>query len=121
MKYQLAYELLAQSKQQFRPGPYYPSYGYKVLYSSVYQNIKNSSSTSGSDSFNPGNSTIDMDLYFAIHKFDYTKSSNSFVTIKDIYDFNEESENKMVSKVIKIMSNAMNTSVIYSYSTLYLM
>lgn len=88
--YKLSAELLTHMRDnKTLDSSYTPVYGYYVQASSVFRNISNGTSTSGSATFPNQGSTKEKDCYYAIHKFTYTKSSPSskVVKINDRYDF----------------------------------
>lgn len=69
---------------------YYPTYGSRVTYSSVYWDIKNNASgTSGSGTFPYTGSTYEKDLYYAIHNFNWYRQTGQFI-ISDLYDFAQD-------------------------------
>lgn len=89
MGYKLSAELLTHARDnESLDATYFPSYGNRVTFSSVYTGIINSSSTSGNGSFPKSGSTEQIDLYYGVHNFSYSKNTtNRLITITDRYDF----------------------------------
>ena len=87
--YDLAAELLAHARDNKTPNSVYrPVFGGRVEDSAVYQMCRNDYSKSrGSGEFNPGSTTNDMDLYYAIHGFTWYRLSSGLMRIDDRYDF----------------------------------
>lgn len=86
--YTLSAELLTHMRSNtVLDSEYIPLHGGKVCESTVFQAILESQAASGSSVFpNTGNQN-DKDLYYAIHKFDYTRIGNYTLLISDRYDF----------------------------------
>lgn len=88
--YKLAAELLTHAEENTKlNSTYNPRYGSLVKKSATFKKIANGEKTKGSDSFSNIDGTVNKDLYYAIHKFDFTKPSkiSKKVTIKGRYDF----------------------------------
>lgn len=86
--YRLSAELLTHAKNNdVRNSLYIPVNGGRVTYSSVYKTIAKSSANYGSSSFPKSGTEIEVDLYYAIHGFDWTKDTYGKITITDLYDF----------------------------------
>lgn len=93
--YDLAAELLIHSTlNQYTSSTYVPVYGSNVKYSSIFKSIALGTSTSGSATFTKSGNTQSVDCYYAIHKFNYTKTSSASktVTINDVYDYAQTNE-----------------------------
>ena len=88
--YKLAAELLAHAEENTKfNSTYHPIHGSLVKKSATFKKIANGGKTKGSGSFAKIDGTVNQDLYYAIHAFDFTKPSaaSKKVTIKDRYDF----------------------------------
>ena len=86
--YYLSAELLVHAKDNnILDSTYYPGFGSNVLYSSVTTSIRSSNATSGSNAYPNSGSTVEKDLYYAIHRFSWEKNYNNQITIKDRYDY----------------------------------
>lgn len=91
--YTLAAELLTQMKKNTSTSNIYtPIHGSNVRESKIFKEISAGSSTSGSSAFPKSGNTNDLDLYYAIHGFSYTKQTpgSITVTILDYYDYSDE-------------------------------
>lgn len=116
--YTLAAELLTHAKDnKTLNSNYYPTNGSRVKQSSVFKSIANGKKTSGSASFPNSGSTVDKDLYYAIHAFDFTKSSASskIVTIRDRYDFAPGDYSGIAGIAVDTMFKAQQAGVIIPY------
>ena len=117
--YLLAWELLMHSRDNSNPySIYYPLYGDRVLVSPfVIQARQGLHGVSGSSSFENIGSTLQRDLYYAIHAYDYTYSSNTHrLTIYDVYDYEPELYDGIAHTAINIMYLAQLTGVITPYN-----
>lgn len=88
--YKLAAELLTHAEENTKlNSTYHPIYGSLVKKSATFKKIATGGKIKGSDSFAKISGTVNQDLYYAIHAFDFTKTStvSKKVTIKDRYDF----------------------------------
>jgi len=90
----LAAELLTYAKEVSTGGIYSPYFGYRVYeteeYSRLSNEIRYSGTTSGSGSSafeNEGDAIEDIDLYYAIHAYEYEYRSNGQLIITDYYDY----------------------------------
>lgn len=116
--YTLAAELLTHAKGNTTLNSnYYPTNGSRVKQSSVFQNIAKGTKTSGSASFPNSGNTVDKDLYYAIHDFDFTKPSASSrtVTIRDRYDFAPGDYSGIAGIAVDTMYQAQQAGVIIPY------
>lgn len=100
MDYNLSAELLTHMKSNtILDSEYIPIYGGNVCESSVFQTISNGQETSGSSAFPNSGGKNDMDLYYAIHAFSFTKSGNYTIIISDRYDFASDKEYTSIAGV----------------------
>jgi len=86
----LAAELLTHVEENAKlDSTYHPIHSSLVKKSKTFKEIANGGKTKGSGSFDNIKGTVNQDLYYAIHAFDFTKPSavSKKVTIKDRYDF----------------------------------
>lgn len=116
--YKLSAELLTHARDNNTAGStYYPTNGDRISSSAVIQNICNGSLTEGSSLFPNAGSTIDKDLYYAIHKFKYIKAPKArTITLYDIYDYEEEKEYTGIAGVaIDTMAKAQAYGTIVPY------
>lgn len=93
--YILAAELLTHATEntELNSG-YVPTHGARARNSEVIQQIANNTVISGSSIFPKGDRPVDMDLYYAIRKFNFMKSfpSARVVYISDRYDYDDSSD-----------------------------
>lgn len=118
--YKLSSECLTHMKEnKKKDSNYTPVYGSYVKSSSVFKKIANGSKTSGSSAFPNSGGTRDKDLYYAIHAFNYTKSSKSSKTVKirDRYDFSYDKDH--YSGLAGIAITAMYGAQVYGQLTPY--
>ena len=96
---------------------YYPTNGSRVGQSSVFKSIASGTKTSGSGEFKNSGTTVDKDLYYAIHFFNFTKSSASSrtVTIRDRYDFAPGDYSGIAGIAVDTMYKAQQAGVIIPY------
>lgn len=117
--YKLAAELLAHARDNTKlDSSYIPTNGNLVKKSSVFKNIANGTGTKGSASFENSGSTEEKDLYYAIHSFNWTKSSKTSKTVKisDRYDYKAGDHNGGIAGVaIDTMAKAQDAGVIVPY------
>ena len=90
--YVLASELLLHAFNNAElDSMYTPVNKARVMQSSVFQGLKTNSLLSGSGNFQNSGTTIDEDLYYAIHSFRYLKSpSGRVINIEDRYDYEKQ-------------------------------
>lgn len=86
--YKLAAELLGKSHaNNYLDIDYYPTNGKVVRSTNTFKTLMAKPSyENSSDAFRPGSTTAEMDSYYAIHKFNYSKYGNS-IMIHDRYDY----------------------------------
>jgi hypothetical protein len=97
---------------------YYPNYGSRVGSSTITTNIKSGSATSGSSAYPNSGTVVQKDLYYAIHAFSWTKSSNNVVTINDRYDFELDllnAYNGLANTAVNVMALAQGAGYITPY------
>lgn len=120
--YLLAAELLTRAKEDTDEILYVPTYGARTGSSAVIQQIGNGTVDEGNASFEPGDSTIEMDLYYAIHSFNFFKPSptSRVVYISDTYDFKHEEEayETVAGIAIDMMCKAQDAGVLTPYVVL---
>ncbi|MCR5767399.1 MAG: hypothetical protein K6G45_02775 [Lachnospiraceae bacterium] len=118
--YMLAAELLAHARQNNSYGSNYsPSYGNRVEASAVFWALRNNTAiTSGSGEFKNIGSTYEKDLYYGIHLFNWYKTSGTFITITDFYDFavDKQHYNNIQNYAIGTMVLAQSLGVITPYN-----
>lgn len=86
-EYYLSYELLAHMEMNNTlNSSYVPYYGYRVNSYPVTANLRLKFNTSGSAEFPNEGTTIQKDLYYSIHNFNYSMTSAG-LRITDRYDF----------------------------------
>jgi hypothetical protein len=117
--YNLAYELLSHARSnKILDSSYIPYYGYLVKQSPSYDTIRYGSSSYGSGEFKKQGNTVQMDLYWAMHYFVYSKDArNQYIHIDDRYDFARESYGSIGSVVIGLMVEAQNFGILTPYYT----
>lgn len=119
--YKLSSELLTHARNNKTvDSSYTPYYGYHVQASPVFRKIANGTSTKGSATFpNSSSNTKIADCYYAIHKFNYTKSSSSsnIVRITDRYDFAPGDYNGIANIAVNAMYNAQLYGTIKPFYT----
>ena len=88
-EYLLSAELLTHAKDNTSLNSiYYPVHGNRVEYSSIFWQCHNNYSVSfGTGEFPNSGTSIEKDLYYAIHKFNWYRLGNSSIRIQDRYDF----------------------------------
>lgn len=117
-KYSLAAELLLHAQDNtVLNSNYSPVNGSRVKQSSVFRNIALGSKTSGSASFPNSGSVVHKDLYYAIHAFNYTKTSASSRTVKirDRYDFAPGDYEGIADIAVNTMYLAQEAGVVVPY------
>ena len=118
--YDLSAELLIHARDNDALDSFYsPVLGSDVTVSSVFTNIKNGSTNSGSASFPNSGTTDEKDLYYSIHSFNYRKSnSGRVVIIEDRYDYAQGSMGSSITgMVVNEMYKAQEAGVIVPYYT----
>ncbi len=116
--YDLSAELLTHAKDNDKlDSRYIPVYDNNVPSSPVFINIRDGSVDFGSGAF-PNSGTSDQkDLYYAIHSFNYRKStSGRVVIIEDRYDFEQGSlGSSFTGMIVDQMYAAQEAGVIVPY------
>lgn len=117
--YLLAAELLTHAKENTNPNSsYIPNFGARTRLSNVITQLADQTATTGAASFEPGDRPVDMDLYYAIHNFDYSKSSPTarVIIIVDYYDYEYEDYDGTIATVaVSTMAKAQQAGVITPY------
>ncbi len=116
--YSLAAELLTHAKDNTKLNSnYYPSNGQRVKQSPTFTSIANGKKTSGSAAFENTGNTVQKDLFYAIHNFNWTKSSASSktVTIRDRYDYAPGDYSGIAGIAVDTMYKAQQAGVIVPY------
>jgi len=115
--YSLASELLEHAyDNDDLDSIYSPVYGDRVEDSPVFKRIAKNSSKQGSDIFPNSGSTIQKDLYYAIHEFYYLKN-DSTITISDLYDFAPGTYGGIAGVAINAMYEAQQLGVLVPFYT----
>lgn len=115
--YNLSAELLIHARDNNVLDSYYtPTNRSRIESSSVYTNIIDGSSLSGSSAFPNSGSTNDIDLYYSIHAFRYFKSNSSnTVVITDRYDFEGTAWTSFGGVAIDLIYHAQQAGVLVPY------
>lgn len=122
--YLLADELLTHAVENTEEiSIYVPSFGARARNSDVIQQIGNGTVISGSASFEPGDSPVEMDLYYAIHAFDYFKSSSTsrVVVVFDTYDFEHDDDayDSIQGVMVETLYLAQEAGILTPYFVLF--
>lgn len=115
--YNLSAELLTYATvNKSKNNTYYPTNGSKIRSSDFFNNLVSTKNHSGSSSFTGSNSN--MDLYYAIHRFNYTyTASNKLLVISDYYDFAyEDNYGGLAGVAVRAMYNAQYYGAIVPYN-----
>lgn len=113
--YSLAAELLTHSFSNTNlDSIYMPINSDKVLQSNVYTNIKNGTILEHYGEFINSSNANDIDLYLAIHFFNFSKSaSNRVIVIQDRYDYELDSTyDTIISGAVNVMYAAQQVGLI---------
>lgn len=117
--YLLSYELLIHARDNNRlDSTYVPVYGNRIKSSAVVGRIlSNKKDISGSAAFENTGGTVERDLYYAIHNFNYSLTAKTkTITLTDRYDYASQGEYTGVAGVaIETMYIAQNMHVIVPY------
>ena len=92
LNFKLAAELLIRSTKK-NGGIYFPKFGTRASNSPVISKIKKGATLAGSSAFKKtSGGSYPADLYYAIHKFNFSKTGvkNPKFTVTDVYDFATE-------------------------------
>lgn len=110
--YLLSAELLTHAREnKVHNSLYTPINGYRVKQSPVYSKIMKLSSRSGTDAFPNSGTVAQRDLYYAIHKFSWSKHNNK-LTIIDKYDFEKGKYAGIAGVAVNAMYEAQQQGVI---------
>ena len=116
--YLLSFELLVHAQDNnIQYSTYTPYYGSRILSSSVVQKIKQKQQDdTNSAVFEKTGSTVEQDLYYAIHKFNYSfvRSTGKF-TLTDTYDFDYGDYEGIANAAIDTMWQAQIIGVLVPY------
>lgn len=115
--YKLSAELLYRSMHIKKGGMYSPSNGNRAAKSKVVKKIKAGKRKSNSALFPKSGSTNDLDLYYSIKHFDWSKSGKK-VTITDKYDFDpaQYTGTEIVAGAVKTVYLAQKYGVAVVYN-----
>lgn len=114
--YDLAAELLSVAYiNTSSSSTYEPRYGYKASASSVINKIRYNNQIYGSALFPNSESQNDKDLYYAIHKFDYVKSSGRLM-LTDIYNYATSDYTGIADAAVNTMFLAQQLGVIIPFN-----
>lgn len=114
-QYILAAELLTHAQQNSALNSHYsPVNGDRVTSSPIFQALRKSSTRHGSAEFPNSGNTIQRDLYYAIKKFDWSRTG-SYITITDRYDFGKRDLDSVEGVAIEIMYQAQQAGVLVPY------
>lgn len=115
--YLLSAELLLHAKDNtIYMSSYSPAYGSRVKSSSVTQRILASPARSGSGVFPNSGGQIDKDLYYAIHRFNWTK--NPSFLISDVYNFEIGQYSGLAGTAVNAMYFAQQEGYLTPYQVL---
>ncbi|MGS5022292.1 hypothetical protein [Paenibacillus sp. JJ1683] len=120
-QYYLAAELLTYAKDRSTGGQYTPYFAGQTYGTSEYARLRNKvqvsgPSGSGSATFSKGSTTKDDDLYYALHKYNYSWKNGS-ITITDRYDYDVNPEyNGIAGTAVNTMYLAQTLGVIVPYT-----
>lgn len=115
--YDLATELLTHSRDNNElDSIYYPINGHIVEKSDVFTKIKTGLICFGTNSFPNSGDKYDLDLYYALHSFYYSKSqSSNVVVIQDRYDYENTSWTSVANVAVDTMHEAQEAGVIVPF------
>lgn len=120
-KYYLSAELLTHARSNTSLNSNYsPSYGYLCNGSPLLADIWTGSALSGTGTFAKTNgvSYVLDDLYYAIHKFSYSKYislSNSYLEVSDRYDYASGDYTGVAGVAINTMYQAQEAGILTPY------
>lgn len=116
--YVLASELLTYSlKNKNKNAVYSPINGSRVTKSPVFSKLKQKPYRStGTDRFPNSGTTIQKDLYYAIHEFRWERASSGYLIIRDYYDFEPNKYSGIESIAINNMYKAQKAGIITPYN-----
>jgi hypothetical protein len=114
----LSAELLYHSTKKLGD-VYVPKFRNRAKYTTTVPKIRKSAKLRGTASFpKKGGGKYGPDLYYGIHKCNYSKSGvkNPKVTISDIYDFADEKYSGIQGKAVATMHLAQKYGVVKAYT-----
>lgn len=117
--YWLSFELLVHAEENdVLDSTYTPYYGDRILNSPVIKQIRTSKQdVSGSASFENTGTTLEKDLYYAIHAFNYSfVNSTRVLTLTDVYDFAYGDYDGIAGAAIDTMWMAQLLGVLVPYN-----
>lgn len=112
--YFLAVELLAHAEEITQYHAYNPFFGSRVRSSPVINLIMLSQDTYGSNLFPQSGTTHQIDLYYAIHRFNWFKCDRGLVIV-DLYDFAPGDYDGIAGIAINTMWLAQEAGVLTPY------
>ncbi|MGP9845200.1 hypothetical protein [Brachybacterium sp. 107] len=118
LNFKLAAELLIRSTKK-DGGIYFPKFGTRASSSPVISKIKKGAPLAGSSAFKKtSGGSYSADLYYAIHKFNFSKTgvNNPKVTVTDVYDFATEKYQGIQGKAVATMALAQKKGVVKKYT-----
>lgn len=118
LNFKLAAELLIRSTKK-DGGIYFPKFGTRASSSPVISKIKKGAPLAGSSAFKKtSGGSYPADLYYAIHKFNFSKTgvNNPKVTVTDVYDFATEKYQGIQGKAVATMALAQKKGVVKKYT-----
>lgn len=117
--YWLSFELLVHAEENnVLNSTYSPYYGDRILNSPIIKQIRTSKQdVSGSAAFENTGTTIEKDLYYAIHAFNYSFVNNTrILTLTDVYDFAPGDYEGIAGAAIDTMWMAQLLGVLVPYN-----
>ncbi len=116
MGYKLSAELALHGLDLTRTGTtYVPKNGSIAGKSATVAALRKKTAKSGSATFNKTGGTIGYDLYYSIHKFNWSKSGGKTI-IRDVHDFQKGDYAGIQQKVINVMVAAQRQRAIYPFN-----
>ena len=118
LNYKLAAELLIRSTKK-SGALYIPKFGTRASNSPVISKIKKGAPLAGSSAFKKtSGGSYPADLYYAIHKFNFSKTGvkNPKVVVADVYDFATEKYQGIQGKAVATMALAQKKGVVKKYT-----
>lgn len=104
-------------KNKNKNAVYSPINGSKVTKSPVFSKLKQKPYRStGTDCFPNSGTTIQKDLYYAIHEFSWKRESSGYLIINDYYDFEEGKYGSIEGLAIDNMYRAQVFGIITPYN-----
>lgn len=116
-KYYLSEELLVHAEMnEDLDSHYFPDRGNEVYESPVLDKIRSNHKQSGSSEFPNKGSTVQKDLYYSIHKFNYLKSGYHII-ITDRYDFKYGTYSGIAGIAVDTMYLAQQAGILVPFFT----